>query len=125
VRLIWCYNHARGLPEKRNFISRHRGYHGVTVAAGSLTGLPYVHGGSVGSGLPLDFVSHVSAPYSYRNARPGETEAGFVARLAAELEDEIQRRGPHTVAGFMAEPMQGAGGVIVPPEGCAGMPSHD
>jgi len=117
VRLIWCYNHARGLPEKRNFISRHRGYHGVTVAAGSLTGLPYVHGGSVGSGLPLDFVTHVSAPHYYRNGRPGETEAGFVSRLAAELEAEIQRRGPHTVAGFIAEPMQGAGGVIVPPEG--------
>jgi len=60
VRLIWMYNHARGKPEKRNFISRDRGYHGVTVAAGSLTGLPYVHGGSVGSGLPLGEIRFVS-----------------------------------------------------------------
>lgn len=117
IRLLWMYSHARGTPERRNFISRDRGYHGVTVGAGSLTGLPYVHGGSVGSGLPLDFATHVSAPHFYRNGLPGESKDEFVTRLANELDAEIRRLGPETVAGFIAEPLQGAGGVIIPPRG--------
>ena len=116
VRLVWAYNAAIGKPHRRKFISRHRAYHGVTLASASLTGLSYVHEGS--GGLPLDFVSqHLTCPSHYHEGRPGETESDFVARLAAELETAIVAEGPHTVAAFIAEPLQGAGGVIVPPVG--------
>jgi len=116
VRLLWHYNHAIGRPRKRKIISRKRGYHGVTIAAGSLTGLPYVH---AAQGLPLDFVpQHVSCPSFYREGLPGETEAEFVARLAAELDAAIEAEGgAEEVAGFIAEPLQGAGGVVLPPPG--------
>lgn len=116
VRLVWAYNAAIGKPHRRKFISRHRAYHGVTLASASLTGLSYVHEGS--GGLPLDFVSqHLTCPSHYHEGHPGETESDFVARLAAELETAIVAEGPHTVAAFIAEPLQGAGGVIVPPVG--------
>lgn len=114
VRLLWNYNRVVGRPEKRKVISRKRGYHGVTVAAGSLTGLPYVHGAT---GLPLDFVRHVSCPSFYREGLPGETEPEFVSRLAAELDAAIREEGAETVAAFIAEPVQGAGGVVPPPAG--------
>lgn len=123
VRLLWMYNRAIGRPEKRKVISRLRGYHGVTCAAGSLTGLPYVGtpnalGDESASGLPLDFVPrHVTCPSHYRDGREGEDEAKFVARLAAELDSVIEAEGPSTVAAFIAEPIQGAGGVIAPPAG--------
>jgi 4-aminobutyrate--pyruvate transaminase len=116
VRLLWHYNLVRGKPRKRKFISRKRGYHGVTVAAGSLTGLPYLH---AATGLPLDFVArHVTCPSFYRDGLPGEGEADFVRRLADELDEVIAAEGgAEEVAAFIAEPVQGAGGVIVPPEG--------
>jgi 4-aminobutyrate--pyruvate transaminase len=116
VRLLWLKAHLEGREGKKKFISRNRGYHGVTVASGSLTGLPYVH---KSAGLPLDSVlaAHVTCPSFYREGRPGETEAAFVQRLAAELERAIVDAGPDTVAAFIAEPMQGAGGVVVPPPG--------
>lgn len=115
VRLLWHYNIARGKPEKRKVIARLKAYHGVTVAAGSITGLPYVH---ANMGLPLDFVArHISFPSYYRNGKPGETEADFVKRLATELETAIVEEGPETVAAFFAEPLQGAGGVYLPPTG--------
>jgi 4-aminobutyrate---pyruvate transaminase len=116
VRMLWHYNHIMGRPKKRKLISRHRGYHGVTVASGSLTGLPYVH---TAQGLPLDFVAaHVTCPSYYRQGREGESEADFVQRLAAELEDAIEAAGGASeVAAFIAEPLQGAGGVVLPPTG--------
>lgn len=116
VRMLWHYNHIMGRPKKRKLISRHRGYHGVTVASGSLTGLPYVH---TAQGLPLDFVAaHVTCPSYYRQGREGESEADFVQRLAAELEDAIEAAGGASeVAAFIAEPLQGAGGVVLPPSG--------
>ena len=116
VRMLWHYNHIMGRPKKRKLISRHRGYHGVTVASGSLTGLPYVH---TAQGLPLDFVAaHVTCPSYYRQGREGESEADFVQRLAAELEDAIETAGGASeVAAFIAEPLQGAGGVVLPPTG--------
>jgi 4-aminobutyrate---pyruvate transaminase len=118
VRMLWHYNHIMGRPKKRKLISRHRGYHGVTVASGSLTGLPYVH---TAQGLPLDFVAaHVTCPSYYRQGREGESEADFVQRLAAELEDAIEAAGGASeVAAFIAEPLQGAGGVVLRWVACA------
>ncbi|MGP9818502.1 aminotransferase [Salinarimonas sp. NSM] len=114
VKLVWYYNAARGKPGKRKIIARNRGYHGVTLAAASLTGLEGLH---KGFGIPLDFARHVRAPYRLWEAEPGASDADFVARLARELEDMILAEGPDTVGAFIAEPIQGAGGVIVPPAG--------
>lgn len=114
VKLLWYYNNALGRPEKKKIISRLRGYHGVTVAAGSLTGLPAFH---KHFDLPIQGVLHTDCPHYYRGVKGTESEAEFVDRLVAELEDLILREGPETVAAFIAEPVMGAGGVIVPPDG--------
>ena len=114
VKLTWYMNNALGRPEKKKIISRMRGYHGVTMVAASLTGLPLNHGSF---DLPFDFVKHARCPHHWREAEPGESEADFSARLARELDAMIEAEGPETVAAFIAEPVMGAGGVIVPPEG--------
>jgi 4-aminobutyrate--pyruvate transaminase len=114
VKLTWYYNNARGRPEKKKIISRKRAYHGVTVASGSLTGLPVVH---ADFDLPLPQVIHVSCPDPYRDREEGESEEEFSARLARELEEVIEREGPETIAAFIAEPVMGAGGVVIPPKG--------
>ena len=113
VKLTWYYNNARGRPQKKKIISRLRGYHGVTIASGSLTGLPAVH---TDFDLPLPQILHAACPQYYRYAEAGESEEAFATRLARELDDLIQREGPETVAAFIAEPVMGAGGVVVPPE---------
>ncbi|WP_062204747.1 aspartate aminotransferase family protein [Aureimonas sp. AU12] len=112
VKVVWYYNNAIGRPEKKKFIAREGGYHGITVASGSLTGLQV---NQKGFDLPLDFVRHVSRPHHYRGAHPGESEEAFAERLAAELEATILAEGPETVAAFIGEPVMGAGGVIIPP----------
>ncbi len=114
VKLVWYYNNALGRPDKKKIISRRRGYHGVSVAAGSMTGLPPFH---KSFDLPLPQFRHVTCPHHYREGEPGETEAEFTVRLAAELDELIRAEGPETVAAFIAEPVLGAGGVVVPPEG--------
>jgi 4-aminobutyrate--pyruvate transaminase len=114
VKLIWYYNNARGKPEKKTILSRIKGYHGVTVASASLTGLPANH---KDFDLPIARIKHVDCPHYYRFAEAGESEAEFVARLAKNLEDFILQEGPDNVAGFFAEPIMGAGGVILPPQG--------
>ena len=114
VKIAWYYNNLRGKPEKKKIISRKLGYHGVTVVAASMTGLPRNH---QSFNLPLDGFLHVSPPYHYWYAKNGETEVEFSKRLAEELDALIQREGPDTVAAFIAEPVMGAGGVITPPEG--------
>ena len=83
MKMVWYYHAARGTPEKRKIISRKRGYHGVTIAAASMTALPYAQDGF---GLPLDFVKHTTTPDYYNGAHDGESEADFVARCATELE---------------------------------------
>lgn len=113
VKLLWYYNNAIGRPEKKKIISRKRGYHGITVASGSLTGIPTFH---KEFDLPLPGVMHVTSPHYYSEGLVGETEAQFVDRLLAELEQLILQEGPETIAGFIAEPIQGAGGVVVPPK---------
>ena len=112
VKLVRYYNNAIGRRQKKKIISRERAYHGITVAAGSLTGLPLNHRDF---DLPIENVFHVSCPYHYRFALPDETEEAFASRLAAELEALIIRETPETVAAFIGEPVMGAGGVLVPP----------
>lgn len=113
VKLVWYYNNARGKPKKKKIISRIRGYHGVTVASASLTGLPANH---ADFDLPLEGTLHTDCPHYYRCAEPGETEDEFTTRLANNLDEMIQREGPDTIAAFIAEPIMGAGGVVIPPE---------
>lgn len=112
-KLVWLYNHLRGRPQKRKIVARKRGYHGVTVAGSSATGLAPVH---ARLGLPLPGFVHVSAPHLYRGAAPGTSERDFVAGLADELDRTIREEGPDTVAAFIAEPVMAAGGVLVPPQ---------
>jgi 4-aminobutyrate--pyruvate transaminase len=114
MKLMWYYHNAIGQPQKKKIISRMRGYHGVTVASGSLTGLPAFH---KHFDLPISGVLHTDCPHFYRGAEPGEREADFVERIVGNLEVLIEREGPETIAAFIAEPVMGAGGVIVPPAG--------
>lgn len=112
VKLVWYYHNALGRKDKKKIIARQRGYHGVTVASASLTGLP---GNHVGFDLPLPQILHTSCPHYYRYGLPGETEEAFATRMADELEALILQEGPDTVGAFIGEPLMGAGGVIVPP----------
>lgn len=114
MKLVWYYNNARGLTKKKKIIARIRGYHGVTVGSASLTGLPANH---QDFDLPIAGVLHTDCPHYYRYAEPGESEDEFTTRLADNLENMIIREGPETVAAFIAEPIMGAGGVIIPPTG--------
>jgi len=114
AKIVWYYNNVRGKPEKKKIIARDRGYHGVTVMSGGLTGLPGLH---AGFDLPLPMIRHVSAPHNLWSRLPDENDDAFATRLAKELEDMILAEGPHTVGAFIAEPVMGAGGVIVPPAG--------
>ena len=112
IKLIWYLNNALGKPNKKKIIARDRAYHGVTVATASLTGLPVNHRSF---DLPIPGVLRVGCPHFWRNAKPDETEDQFCQRLAQELEALILAEGAETIAAFFAEPVQGAGGVIVPP----------
>jgi 4-aminobutyrate--pyruvate transaminase len=113
VKLVRYMNNALGRLKKKKFVSRLKSYHGVTVASASLSGLPHNH---TDFDLPIDGILHTGCPHHYRFARDGESEEAFATRLASELEQLIEREGPETVAAFIAEPVMGAGGVIVPPK---------
>jgi len=112
VKLIWYYHNAIGKPKKKKIIARQKAYHGVTVATAGLTGLPPFH---KGFDEPLAFVRHTDCPYYYRNAEPGESEEDYATRLAANLEKLILAEDPETVGAFIAEPLMGVGGVLLPP----------
>jgi len=114
IKLVWYYNNVLGRPEKKKFIGRIKGYHGITLAAGSLTGLAPSH---KGFDLPLagGRFLHTDMPHYWRGAEPGESETDYATRLANNLEQLILKEGPETVAAFIAEPIMGAGGVILPP----------
>ncbi len=112
IKMVWYYNNARGRHRKKKIIARLKGYHGVTVAAASLTGLPNNHRDF---DLPISRIRHADCPHHYRFAKPGESEEDFATRLAESLEAQILREDPETVAAFIAEPVMGAGGVIPPP----------
>ncbi|GAB5451671.1 MAG: aspartate aminotransferase family protein [Halioglobus sp.] len=116
IKLLRYYFNVTGRPEKRKIITRERAYHGVTVASGALTSLP---GNLAHFSPPFEAlgVLRTDAPHYYRGAKAGEDEAAFVARLAHNLERLIIEEGPDTIAAFLAEPIAGASGVIVPPDG--------
>lgn len=114
VKLLWYYHNAIGKPKRKKIIARRNGYHGSTVAGSSLTGLPSAH---KKFDLPIAGILHTDSHHFYRDAQPGETETEFVDRIIGNLDRLIQSEGPETVAAFIAEPIPGAGGVIVPPPG--------
>ena len=116
IKLLRYYHEAIGKPERRKIIARERSYHGVTVAAASLTGLPVTQNHF---DLPVDALGilRTDHPHYYRGKQGDESEAEFVDRIVGNLEDLIVREGPETIAAFIAEPITGASGVIVPPEG--------
>ncbi|MBT3788357.1 MAG: aspartate aminotransferase family protein [Alphaproteobacteria bacterium] len=114
IKMVWYYSNARGLPDKKKIISRQRAYHGVTIASASLTGLPFNHRSF---DLPIDRILHTDCPHYYHGANNGESEEEFSSRLANNLDEMIINEGPETVAAFIAEPVMGAGGVVVPPAG--------
>ena len=103
---------ARAARARRRSSRASAAYHGTTMVAASLTGLAASHRDF---DLPIPQVRHTDCPYFYRYGKPGETEEQFATRLAENLDAQIQREDPDTVAAFIAEPVMGAGGVIVPP----------
>jgi putrescine aminotransferase len=113
VKLVRYFWNLEGRPEKKTFIGRHYAYHGVTLAAASLSGLPNMH---PQSDLPLPGFEHVEAPYWYAHGGDLSPEE-FGRRAALALERRILELGPEQVAAFIGEPIQGAGGVIIPPAG--------
>ena len=112
IKLVWYANNAWGRPNKKKIIARRKAYHGVTVASASLTGLVNNHRDF---DLPIAGILHTDCPHWYGEAAAGESEEDFATRLADSLEALILAEGPDTVAAFFAEPVMGAGGVIVPP----------
>ncbi|MCL4105279.1 UNVERIFIED_CONTAM: hypothetical protein GTU68_055410 [Idotea baltica] len=113
VKMLWFLAVSEGKPQRRKILTRINGYHGVTAVSASMTGKPY---NSV-FGLPLEGFIHLTCPHYWREGQAGESEADFTARMARELEETIAREGADTIAGFFAEPVMGAGGVIPPSKG--------
>lgn len=113
IKLAWYYNNARGQPDKRKIIARRGGYHGSTIVTASLSGLEAMH---TDFNLPVDGILFTDSPHYYHGARAGETEHEFSARLAKSIEELILAEDPRTIAAFIAEPVIGVGGVIVPPD---------
>lgn len=112
LKMVWYRSNALGQPDKKKVISRIRGYHGVTIASASMTGLPNNHRSF---DLPIDGVLHTTCPHYWREGQEGESEEAFATRCAEDLDAMIQAEGPDTIAAFIAEPVMGAGGVVVPP----------
>ena len=116
IKMLRYYSNAIGKPQKKKIIALDRGYHGVTVASASLTGLPVMHSHF---DLPVEALGILRAdcPHYFRGKVGDESEDEFVSRLLKSLEKLIFEEGAETIAAFIAEPLMGAGGVIVPPEG--------
>ncbi|MGE0742161.1 MAG: aspartate aminotransferase family protein [Hyphomonadaceae bacterium] len=112
-RMVRHYWKSAGQPQRKVFVSRWNAYHGSTVAGVSLGGMKLMH--AIGD-LPIPGVEHVMQPYKFGEGF-GEDEEAFAARAAQEIEDRILKIGPENVAAFIGEPVQGAGGVIIPPNG--------
>ena len=116
IKMLRYYGNAIGKSQKKKIIALDRGYHGVTVASASLTGLPVMHSHF---DLPVEALGILRAdcPHYFRGKVGDESEDEFVSRLLKSLEKLIFEEGAETIAAFIAEPLMGAGGVIVPPEG--------
>jgi putrescine---pyruvate transaminase len=113
VRMVRRYWDLLGQPERKVIIGRHNGYHGSTMAGASLGGMSGMH---AQGDLPIPNITHIGQPYFYEEGLPGESAAEFGVRAASWLEAKILEVGPDKVAAFIAEPVQGAGGVIIPPD---------
>lgn len=113
VRMVRRYWDLLGQPQRKVIISRVNSYHGSTVAGASLGGMSDMH---AQGDLPIPNIEHIEQPYFFENGLPGETVDAFGLRAAAWLEQKILALGAERVAAFIAEPLQGAGGVIVPPD---------
>jgi putrescine aminotransferase len=111
VRMVRRYWQLLGQPEKQIILSRKNAYHGSTVAAASLGGMSGMHEG----GLPIPNIHHIAQPYWFEEGGDNDPDA-FGLEVAQELERAIHHYGVENIAGFIAEPIQGAGGVIIPPE---------
>jgi L-2,4-diaminobutyrate transaminase len=114
VKIAWYANNVLGRPRKKKIIARHRAYHGLTIMAGSLSGLPQFHRHF---DLPIGPVLHVGAPYFYRREDMAMDEEAYSEACAEELDRTIRAEGPDTVAAFIAEPMMSSGGMLPPPAG--------
>jgi putrescine---pyruvate transaminase len=112
VRLVRHYWALEGKPEKNRIISRNMAYHGSTIAGASLGGMHAMHG-QLGGAVPN--IVHVAAPYTFELSLPGESDHDFGLRAARAVENAILDAGPDKVAAFIGEPIQGAGGVKIPP----------
>lgn len=113
VRFMQYYHNATGKPGKVNFISLESGYHGTSSTGAGLTALPIFH---AGFNLPLPTQHKIPSHYSYRNPVGSDAQAIIAASVAA-LRVKVAELGPDSVAAFICEPVQGSGGVIVPPQG--------
>ena len=113
LRLVRHYWTVCGQPQRKIFISRWNAYHGSTVAGASLGGMKAMH---EQGDLPIPGIEHVMQPYAF-GLGFGEDPAAFGARAAAAIEERILKVGPANVAAFIGEPVQGAGGVVIPPPG--------
>ncbi|RZF29233.1 aminotransferase class III-fold pyridoxal phosphate-dependent enzyme [Paraburkholderia sp. UYCP14C] len=114
IKLVWYYNNILGRKNRKKIIARDRAYHGSGIVTGALTGLPVYH---ANFDCPFDRVLRTLCPDYYRDAERGISESDFTAHCVAELEALIEREGPGTIAAFIAEPMQGTGGIVPPPAG--------
>ena len=112
LRLVRHYWALEGKPEKNAVISRQWAYHGSTIAGASLGGMTAMHGQLHGA---VPNIHHVMPPYAFELAKPGESDEEFGLRAAKAVEDKILELGADKVAAFIGEPIQGAGGVRIPP----------
>ena len=113
VRMVRRYWDLLGQPQRKVIISRHNAYHGSTMAGASLGGMGGMH---AQGDLPIPNITHIEQPYYFDLGLPGETREAFGLRAAGWLEEKILAIGPDKVAAFIGEPVQGAGGVIIPPD---------
>jgi L-2,4-diaminobutyrate transaminase len=113
IKIAWHYHALKGNNKKTKIIARDQAYHGTSISTASLTGLTGFHKEFP---IPLDFVVRVDCPHYYSQAIDDETEEQFCDRLINNIEAMIEREGADTLAAFFAEPIMGAGGIIVPPQ---------